>query len=235
LPKICVSIAVDNIEELKKQIEEAFALRADYIEVRFDFLKSSQIQEAIKIAAKVQKKAIFTLRSAEQQGKFKGSNKERIAYLKDLSTFKPMLLDVELHTMRDNTDLAAYFKKNHTHILISWHDFNQTPPFPMLLDLLEEMKTYSNFIKIVTTAKDSQDALCLLDLYDHVDGLNLIAFAMGEAGIISRILCTIAGNAPFTYAALERPQFSGQLTIKRMRKVYDRIDTQSRGIYARPT
>jgi 3-dehydroquinate dehydratase I len=229
-----VSIAVDNVEELKKQIDEAFALRADYVEIRFDFLKSTEIQEALKIAAKVRKKAIFTLRSVEQQGKFKGSNQERIAYLKDLCTFKPMLLDVELHTMRDNTDLAAYFKNNHTQILISWHDFNETPQLRILLDLLEEMKIYSNFIKIVTTAKDAQDALRLLDLYDNVGGLNLIAFAMGEAGITSRILCTIYGNAPFTYAALEKAIFSGQLTIKQMRKIYDRIDTLSDGIYARP-
>jgi 3-dehydroquinate dehydratase-1 len=97
------------------------------------------------------------------------------------------------------------------------------------------MKIYSNFIKIVTTAKDAQDALRLLDFYDYINGLNLIAFAMGEPGIISRILCTIYGNAPFTYASLEKPLFSGQLTIKRMRKIYDRIDTLSDGIYARPS
>jgi 3-dehydroquinate dehydratase-1 len=235
LPKICASIAADNVEDLKKQIHEAFALKADYVEVRFDFLKSTEIQEALKIAAKVRKKAIFTLRSAEQQGKFKGSNQERVAYLKNLSTFKPMLLDVELHTIRDNIDLATYFKNNHTQILISWHDFNETPQLSILLDLLEEMKIYSNFIKIVTTAKDAQDALRLLDFYDYVSGLNLIAFAMGEPGIISRILCTIYGNAPFTYATLEKPLFSGQLTINRMRKIYDRIDTLSDGIYARPS
>jgi 3-dehydroquinate dehydratase I len=58
---------------------------------------------------------------------------------------------------------------------------------------------------------------------------------MGEEGIISRILCTIFGNAPFTYAALEKAISPGQLTIKQMRKLYDRIIFLSDRAYAKPT
>jgi 3-dehydroquinate dehydratase-1 len=94
---------------------------------------------------------------------------------------------------------------------------------------------YSNYIKIVTTAKNTQDALRLLDLYETAIGLNLIAFAMGEAGIISRILCTVFGNAPFTYAALEKAISPGQLTIKQMRKLYDRTIFLSNGAHAKPS
>jgi 3-dehydroquinate dehydratase-1 len=97
------------------------------------------------------------------------------------------------------------------------------------------MRIYSNYIKIVTTAKNTQDALRLLDLYETAIGLNLIAFAMGEAGIISRILCTVFGNAPFTYAALEKAISPGQLTIKQMRKLYDRTIFLSNGAHAKPS
>jgi 3-dehydroquinate dehydratase-1 len=68
--------------------------------------------------------------------------------------------------------------------------------------------------------------LRLLDLYENALGLNLIAFAMGDAGVISRVLCVIIGNAPFTYVSLEKAISPGQLTIKQMRKLYDRINDQ---------
>jgi 3-dehydroquinate dehydratase-1 len=58
---------------------------------------------------------------------------------------------------------------------------------------------------------------------------------MGEAGIISRILCTVFGNAPFTYAALEKAISPGQLTIKQMRKLYDRTIFLSNGAHAKPS
>ena len=35
---------------------------------------------------------------------------------------------------------------------------------------------------------------------------------MGEAGVLSRILCTLIGNAPFTYASLDKALAPGQLT-----------------------
>jgi 3-dehydroquinate dehydratase-1 len=146
-----------------------------------------------------------------------------------------MLLDVEFKTIKDNTDFADYLEKQKISILVSWHDFEKTPPDNELSDLLEKMRMYSNYIKIVTTAKNTQDALRLLDLYETAIGLNLIAFAMGEEGIISRILCTIFGNAPFTYAALEKAISPGQLTIKQMRKLYDRIIFLSDRAHAKPT
>jgi 3-dehydroquinate dehydratase-1 len=89
--------------------------------------------------------------------------------------------------------------------------------------MLEKMRIYSNYIKIVTTAINIIDALRILDLYENAAESNLIAFSMGEAGIISRIMCTIIGRSPFTYAALEKSIAPGQLTIKQMRNIYDKI------------
>ena len=117
---------------------------------------------------------------------------------------EPMLLDVEYLTIKDNDDLADFLINQHTPILISWHDFECTPPNNRLQDILGDMRIYSNYAKIVTTARDMNDAFRVLDLYEGIVGLKLISFAMGEAGVISRILCAIAGNAPFTYAAINR-------------------------------
>jgi 3-dehydroquinate dehydratase I len=225
LSKICVSIAASDLEQLKIQIKQAFNFGADYVEIRFDFLNLSDLEEALSIANAVNKKAVYTLRSPEQGGQFKGNTFERITWLEKLSSSKPMLLDVELYTIKCNNNLADYLKENNTSVLISWHDFEKTPSNAQLTDLLYEMRKYSQNVKVVTTAQKTEDSLGLLELYENTLGVNLIAFAMGEAGVLSRLLCVIIGNAPFTYASLEKAIAPGQLTIKQMRKLYDRIDS----------
>jgi 3-dehydroquinate dehydratase I len=225
LSKICVSIAASDLEQLKIQINQAFNFGADYVEIRFDFLNLSDLEEAVNIANAVNKKAVYTLRSPEQGGQFKGNTFERITWLEKLSSSKPMLLDVELYTIKCNNNLADYLKENNTSVLISWHDFEKTPSNAQLTDLLYEMRKYSQNVKVVTTAQKTEDSLGLLELYENTLGVNLIAFAMGEAGVLSRLLCVIIGNAPFTYASLEKAIAPGQLTIQQMRKLYDRIDS----------
>ncbi|HJS81709.1 MAG TPA: type I 3-dehydroquinate dehydratase, partial [Nitrososphaera sp.] len=135
--------------------------------------------------------------------------------------------DIELETLRENDDLADFLETQRSPVLVSWHDFNSTPSSDELANILAEMRVYSNYVKIVTTARHTDDALRLLDLYEDTIGLNAVIFAMGTEGIISRVLCTIVGNAPFTYASLDNAVAPGQLTVKDMRKLYERIDKRA--------
>ncbi|HEX2067439.1 MAG TPA: type I 3-dehydroquinate dehydratase, partial [Nitrososphaeraceae archaeon] len=216
MSRICVSIATHDLEQLKRQIDQAFNYGADYIEIRFDFLNLSDMDQAMSISNMISKKAVYTLRAPDEGGHFKGSIAQRIAWLKKLAASKPMLLDVELNTIKYNTCLTGYLKAQNVSLLISWHDFEKTPQDAELKRLLYEMRTYSQNIKMVATAQTTVDSLRLLDLYENARGLNLIAFAMGDAGVISRVLCVIIGNAPFTYASLEKAISPGQLTVKQM-------------------
>ena len=80
---------------------------------------------------------------------------------------------------------------------------------------------------MVTTANGIEDSIRILDLYKNAPGLVLIAFAMGESGILSRIFSTLlkrTATAPFTYAALEKPIAPGQMTLEQMKRLYNRID-----------
>ncbi len=221
--KICVSIAEDKVPLLEKQAERAFELGADYVEIRFDFVRPDQLQAAIDSVKGIKGKAVFTLRSKNQGGRFDGSEQERLGWLHRMAEQKPMLVDVELDSIRENDSLANFFDEQKTPILVSWHDFNQTPPNDKIADLLSEMRIYSNYVKVVTTAKSVQDSLRLLEVYENTIGLHPVIFAMGEAGVVSRILCTVVGNAPFTYASLESAVAPGQLTVKQMRALYNRM------------
>lgn len=220
---ICASIPAENPESLRDKINRAFSSGANYVEIRFDFLDLSDMEEALKIAETFREKAIFTLRTSAEGGKFKANINDRIEWLKKLAMAKPMLLDIEYSTIQSNDDLANYCKTQKIPVLLSWHDFEKTPPKDQLRCMLEKMRVYSNHIKMVTTAINIVDALRILDLYENAVESNLIAFSMGEAGIISRIMCTIIGKSPFTYAALEESIAPGQLTVVQMRDIYDKI------------
>jgi len=193
----------------------------------------ADLQEALEIVKGISKRAVFTLRSVKQKGKFTGNNEDRIFWLKQLSLTQPMLLDVELQTLLDDDELVDFFTEQKTRILVSWHDFEKTPANNELVDVLGQMRIYSNYVKVVTAARNVHDCIRLLELYDVTTALNLISFAMGELGILSRVLCTIYGNAPFTYASLEEAIAPGQLTVQQMRKLYDRIDLCSGKFNAR--
>ena len=230
--RICVTIAAPDTIKLDNQINKAFQMGADYVEIRFDFVKLVDIDNAIEVAKKVKKKAVFTLRSPSEEGRFEGDLSERLNSLKKMAAVNPMLLDVELDTIKscnnnEKINLMDYFKKQQARILVSWHNFKNTPSNKKLRSVLDEMRTYSNYIKMVTTANDIEDSIRILDLYKNAPGLVLIAFAMGESGILSRIFSTLlkrTATAPFTYAALEKPIAPGQMTLEQMKRLYNRID-----------
>jgi 3-dehydroquinate dehydratase-1 len=220
--RICVSIGAKTIKELSSSIKKALDL-SDFLEIRFDFLEQADFSSAIKITDLVKSRSVFTLRPLKQHGEFRGNEIDRIELLKKLYDVHPMLLDVEYDTIINNTSLNNYLQ-NKSNVLISWHNFFNTPSDEYLEKKINDMKKFSNNIKLVTMAKNVTDSFRLLNLYEKFKDSNLITFAMGDYGIISRILCTIYGKSPFTYASLEKPIASGQLSVIEMRRIYERIN-----------
>jgi 3-dehydroquinate dehydratase-1 len=225
--RICGSLAVDNASLIKEQAQQAFSSGADYVEIRFDFLGPDQLLAAMDATRDFRNKAVFTLRSKDQGGKFVGSEQERLHWLRRMAEQRPMLLDVELETLKNNDDLADFLERSKTTVMVSWHDFQRTPPADEIADVLSEMRVYSNYVKIVTMARTTEDSLRLLDMYESALGLHPIIFGMGDAGVISRLLCTIVGTAPFTYASIGDAVAQGQLTVAQMRRLYDGMSARS--------
>ncbi|MDQ3961859.1 MAG: type I 3-dehydroquinate dehydratase [Thermoproteota archaeon] len=221
--RICVSIAPEDAKSIVKEAHRAFELGADYVEVRFDFLNPDLLPEALQAARGIKDRTVFTLRSRSEGGMFASTEENRLRWLYRLADQEPMLLDVELDTLKKNDELADFLEKKRSPLLVSWHDFEKTPSSDSIADVLSDMRSYSNYVKIVTMAHSIEDSLRVLELYETAIGLSPIFFAMGEAGVISRLLCTVIGNAPFTYASLEKSLAPGQLTLKQMKKLYDKI------------
>ena len=215
--KTCISIAEKSPNKLKKMLKTALK-KSDYAEIRFDFLKPEQIPKTIEMVKNDLNRVVCTLRPKTEGGKFEGTERERTAILKLIAEYNPFLLDVEHNTIRKNTHLAKYLKSTKTKLLISWHNFKKTPNFVELKNQMKKMSKFSSTIKIVTTAKSVSDSTNVLQLYSKKERNTLIAFSMGDAGRISRILCLYLGS-PFTYVSLGKPVAPGQFSIDEMKRI----------------
>jgi len=215
--KTCVSIAEKTPYKIKQTLKIALK-KSDYAEVRFDFLKIEQIPEALETIKKDLNKIVCTLRPKTEGGKFPGNEKERIAILKLIAEYNPFLLDVEFNTLKRNSSLVRYLKSTKTKLLVSWHDFKKTPSTAELKKKMNQMSKFSSNVKIVSTAKSTNDSNRMLELYSKKGKNDLISFAMGDLGKISRILCLYLGS-PYTYVSLGKAVAPGQFSIDEVKKI----------------
>lgn len=215
--KTCVSIAAKTPGRMNQALKRALK-KSEYAELRLDFLRPSQVPDALDLARKSLGRCVCTLRRSGEGGVFPGSEKERVSILKLIAEYGPFLMDVEFSTMSKNRDLAKYVKSTGTPVMVSWHDFEKTPGAPYLARRFSEMKKISDRVKIVTTARNPDDVSRVLSLYGRSAKTSLIAFAMGEMGMASRILCLHLGS-PYTYVSLGKPTAPGQFSVDKARMI----------------
>ena len=114
-------------------------------------------------------------------------------------------VDVEIEApkqMSKRVRQAAH--ENGTVFIRSYHDFEGTDSIPALKALVEKCRYHgADMVKLVTTARCAEDVERVMSLYEwaRTEGIDLIAFCMGDAGRESRLECLKRG-APYTYAAL---------------------------------
>ena len=106
-----------------------------------------------------------------------------------------------------------------TVLIRSFHNFDGTPPLPLLRSYVERARSFgADIVKIATTARCKADLDAVAALYDDAPEGTLVAFCMGELGQPSRIGALEKG-APFTYACLDgEPVAPGQMETQAMRR-----------------
>jgi 3-dehydroquinate dehydratase/shikimate dehydrogenase len=241
--KICVPVCVPRASELAPAITRA-AQVADIIELRLDYLLAAELDSVKEILGSLIGKAgapvILTMRSGEQGGRASLSLDQRSQFWASLgSASENCLKDFELDLVQEYQRRADE-RVDWSKTICSHHDFAGVPP--NLEQIYESMAaTPARILKIAVQANDATDCMPIFQLLERAqrEGREMIAIAMGPAGVMTRILGPSRGSF-LTYGSLddESATAPGQLTARELREVYriDRIDRQTEviGIIGKP-
>jgi len=229
IPRLCVAVQAPTVSELLGRAERA-SRETTLLELRLDSLKlpsaaMGPLREFLRSSP--QTLVIATCRKQTYGGGFKGSAEAEWRILHDAALAGCAMVDIELQSAERLTAGALSELRQHTNLIVSYHDFKTTPP---LAPLLKRMRAIpADLYKLVPTASTWRQNIELLRFVEANSGPQaLVAFCMGEVGLLSRLLSLRAGGA-FTFAALEAEEAtaSGQPDIEALRNLY-RMDTLNR-------
>ena len=218
-PKICVSVTAGDTEQAIGTIRELKAHRPDLIEIRLDYMSKPGNLLALREATEAP--LIATNRRRDQGGLCRSPEQKRVGVLLEACEAGFDYIDLAL-TTPSITQLSDEIKSRGSRLIVSHHDFQRTPPLEELEEVLEkEASLGADVCKIVGTAQAYSDNLTYLSLLDRRNGVDLVCFAMGQAGVLSRVASPLLGGA-FTYASSARggEAAPGQLTLAEMRELY---------------
>ena len=225
IPRIFASLAgptLSAMEHLAVRVGAAaigFELRLDYLQDLTDL--EARLHQML--ARMHFPPVIATCRRVEAGGHFGGDTEQQAALLTAAIRAGCQWVDVEAESLnRAGIPWLRQFEA--AKIIVSYHNYRHTPPLAPVHRRLARLPV--DVIKIVARATHLRDNLRLHRLLRNHRRQKpaLIAFALGPAGIPSRILA-LKWGAPFVYAsaAEHHAVAPGQIPADTMRSIY-RVD-----------
>ncbi len=215
---ICSPIIETEIDAMTTLANQA---DSDLVELRLDYLKDYSILEKI---GEVNKPKIITCMPEWEGGLFKGSENERVRVILDSLEFcdSSDYVSIELKTGKENLNkILTAAKKKKIRVIISSHNFRETPKKKEILKILsEEEKAGADIAKVSFMPENHGDVLTVLSvLTDNKLKIPIIAISMGELGKITRVAGLLMGSY-LTFASLEKGRESakGQMSVKEVRE-----------------
>lgn len=208
---IAVPLSDKNFEENLRLCKEE---GADIIELRVDLFENKSpdfVLECIKKVQGIGLKTILTVRS-EKEGGSKVEN--RLDIFKACSPLSHYT-DIELSSQDILPYVREIVKSSCKKLIISYHNFELTPPNWILREVLREAKRWSaDIVKIAVKANSYEDTARLLCLGKEEEGEKIL-IAMGDYGKVSRVAGFVFGSV-ITYSFVGSAVAPGQIELKEM-------------------
>ncbi|XP_076930014.1 bifunctional 3-dehydroquinate dehydratase/shikimate dehydrogenase, chloroplastic-like [Bidens hawaiensis] len=235
----------DTLDQMLTLMNLAKSSGADLVEIRFDSLSSSSsssssVKEDIQtLIASSPLPTLFTHRPKWEGGQYDGDEQSRLSALQLAMELGADHIDVELQAVDDFKTLTGGSKPAKCKLIVSSHNYQNTPSLEDLNNLVNKMQsTGADIVKIATTAVDITDVARVFHITSQSQ-VPIISMAMGERGLISRLLSPKYGGY-LTFGTVERGKESapGQPTIQDLLDVFNfrqiGPDTKVYGIIGKP-
>ncbi|HET7104691.1 MAG TPA: shikimate dehydrogenase [Terracidiphilus sp.] len=233
LEKLCVAIQARSPAELLARAEQAIQ-DCNFIELRVDSLpKPDAVLPRLKdfLAHNRHITAIATCRRKQNGGGFTGTLSAELEILAKAALAGCQIVDLEVESAESARRAQLdKLREAGASLLISYHDFTRTRGLEQAASRIAAFKP--DFIKVVSTARSLTDNLAILRLIeDRSLSAHVVGIAMGEEGLVSRVLGPRAGAA-FTFASFSdgAETAPGQVTAQTLRELYriDQLDQATR-------
>jgi 3-dehydroquinate dehydratase / shikimate dehydrogenase len=221
LPHICVALGFPSAAQLARAAEREYKDGNTFLEFRLDYLPdpAAGIEVIRKLCKSLPDTHILaTCRHKRASGHYKGDIEQQFAILQSAAAAGAALLDLEIESAEMAKPAVAALGEA-APLCLSYHNFENTPALEPVLRRLERFP--ASVYKIAATARKPSDNLRLLQFARERRRTPLVAFAMSEIGLPTRVLTPSLGGL-YTFAApIESGGTApGQVSAKLMRSLY---------------
>lgn len=227
-PRICVPLPVNDFSSVGPLIRRAEDAGSNLIELRLDYLEDDALERLSELKGMIDAASvplIATNRHHSQGGQRLQDEKQRIQILIQAAKLGFEYVDIELTTF----DLRSTIRKIKSYgakPIVSLHDSKGTPEVSEMEKIVKsQFKAGATICKLVTAANSLGDSVkCLLLTYEMSQATDIVCFAMGRKGMLSRAISPLMG-ACFTFASLESglETASGQISIAELTRLYRQL------------
>ncbi len=227
--KIAVPITGKTSNEILTQVQKAAALSPDVIEWRIDYF-DQMLNHSVYSALLSDIKALIgqtvlltTFRTIHEGGQSPLSDNSYFStYRWLIENNLTDLLDIEINRDKASVDfLIKLAHEHHVAVILSHHNFEETPLEDVLVDRLKQMQDRQADIgKIAVMPHTVNDVLTLLRATERANrqlNIPLITMSMGQLGKISRLSGSLFGSV-MSFAAVDEASAPGQLSVSDLRK-----------------
>jgi len=218
LDRLCAVVATPTARQAMHQLRAA-RLYTRTIELRLDWLRSdrerSQFLAALRCYPRRGVTLVATCRRILGGGKLAGGAEAELYWLGQARAAGCEWCDLEIETLRELPGQTARSIPIPPKILLSFHDFQRTPPLPRRL--AHARRGEADAIKIAARALTISDSLRLLRLA-HASN-DIVSVPMGEIGLPARLLALREGSA-LAYAPVSHATAPGQVSLHDFKRLY---------------
>lgn len=206
LGKLCVAVQAASPREMMDRASAALR-DSRFLEFRLDWLaKPASVLPLLAefLAAHREVTAIATCRRKQFGGNFGGALTAELDILRRAAESGCEIVDLEVESAEEaKPGQLAKFRAGlaaaGAALLLSFHDFSRTKGLEAAAARIEAFAP--DFVKVVSTARSLADNLAVLRLIEERSlASHVVAMAMGEEGLLSRVLGPRAGGT-FTFAS----------------------------------
>ncbi len=183
-------------------------------------------RDATNVHSEIEKfKAIpilATIRSSTEGGKWHDTDAARLDLYKKILPHVDAI-DVELSSKSIAPDIVAATHALHKPVVLSFHDFEKTPPLDTLNSIARDARSAGADIVKIAAMCNTQDDVRTLTRFtlDHARE-GVVVIGMGPVGITTRVLLPALGSL-FTFAAYGEGTAPGQLQLEDMASIFAKL------------